>query len=571
MVRKARQILTVLFAAALTAQAKNPKVSADIPSSSSNSVDVIVQFKHTPNAQHASKITNRGGILKSDLSLVNSLHASVPGNRIEDLANDPEVAHISLDRPLSHLGSTTISFDVPAAAINASYAWNSGFIGKGIGVAIIDSGTQDTADLQNASGKTRIVFQQSYITGNTSTVDKYGHGIHVTGLIAGDGDKSAGQYEGVAPGVNVLNFRVLDDSGAGKDSYVIAAIQAAISLQKTYNIRVINLSLGRPVYESYTVDPLCQAVEQAWKAGIVVVVAAGNDGRDNSAGTNGYGTIMAPGNDPYVITVGAMKQMGTPSRGDDLIASYSSKGPTAVDHIVKPDIVAPGNQVISLAGKSTTQLIHSFPQNQVTTDYFVLSGTSMATGVVSGAVADLLQANPLLTPDQVKAILMKSSSKTFPTYSTTFDASTGTTYVSQYDVFTIGAGYLDLQAALGLASNPPAGSLNMLSPTAAFDPNSGDVFFQMNQNAFWGSNAMWGANAVWGSNALWGASVFTGSQSSVGAHNALWGSNALWGNNALWGANTTSGFNALWGNNALWGASSGDATQSLSVSINGEK
>ena len=140
----------------------------------------------------------------------------------------------------------------------------------------------------------------------------------------------------MAPGANLINLRVLDATGTGSDSNVIAAIGTAIQLKSRYNIRVINLSLGRPVSESYTLDPLCQAAEAAWNAGIVVVVAAGNDGRDNSAGTNGYGTITAPGNDPYVITVGAMKTESTYSRTDDLIATYSSKGPTQVDHIVKP-------------------------------------------------------------------------------------------------------------------------------------------------------------------------------------------------------------------------------------------
>ena len=148
--------------------------------------------------------------------------------------------------------------------------------------------------------------------------------------------------------MNLINLRVLDQNGAGTDSEVIAAIQTAIALKSTYNIRVINLSLGRPVWESYTLDPLCQAVEQAWKSGIVVVVAAGNYGRDNLAGTNGYGTITAPGNDPYVITVGAMKTMGTAARTDDVIASYSSKGPTLFDQVIKPDLVAPGNLIISL-------------------------------------------------------------------------------------------------------------------------------------------------------------------------------------------------------------------------------
>src|SRR5262249_37623072 len=140
-------------------------------------------------------------------------------------------------------------------------------------------------------------------------------------------------FRGMAPGVNILNLRVLDKNGSGKDSYVIAAIQRAVALKSQYNIRVINLSLGRPVTQSYKTDPLNQAVEAAWKAGIVVVVAAGNDGRDNSHNTQGYATINAPGNDPYVITVGAMKSMGTKSRTDDLMASYSSKGPTAMDHV----------------------------------------------------------------------------------------------------------------------------------------------------------------------------------------------------------------------------------------------
>jgi serine protease AprX len=241
---------------------------------------------------------------------------------------------------------------------------------------------------------------------------------------------------------------------------VIAAIERAIALKNTYNIRVINLSLGRPVFESYTDDPLCQAVEAAWKAGIVVVVAAGNDGRNNSFGTDGYGTITSPGNDPYVITVGAMKTLESYGRTDDLVASYSSKGPTLIDHIVKPDIVAPGNQVVSLLAKKNDTLAAQYPANNVVVNYygdpknknvsdayFTLSGTSMAAPVVSGAVADLLQANPRLRPDQVKSLLMATAYKTFPTSSTASDPQTGQSFVSYYDVFTIGAGYLDLSAA----------------------------------------------------------------------------------------------------------------------------
>lgn len=182
--------------------------------------------------------------------------------------------------------------------------------------------------------------------------------------------------------------------------------------------------------ESYKTDPLCQAVEAAWKAGIVVVVAAGNEGRNNDFNTNGYALITAPGNDPYVITVGAMRTLGTVFRGDDLITSYSSKGPTAIDHLAKPDLVAPGNRLASLKG--TFDLVSgTYPANIIplsdyvnttwtlaSPSYYKLSGTSMATAVASGAVALLLGKDSSLTPDTVKARLMLTATKSFPSYST---------------------------------------------------------------------------------------------------------------------------------------------------------
>src|SRR5207247_1545238 len=297
--------------------------------------------------------------------------------------------------------------------------------------------------------------------------------------------------KGIAPNANLINLRVLDQNGQGTDSGVISAIQVAISLQGKYHIRVMNLSLGRQVFESYTQDPLCQAVEAAWKKGIVVVAAAGNSGRDNSMGTGGYATITSPGNDPYVITVGAMKTEGSPVRSNSLIASYSSKGPTLLDHVVKPDIVAPGNRVVSLYGPNfvnpipggsyyvSEALPQEYPQNLVTyayydgslntwsttNAYYTLSGTSMATPVVSGAAALLVQAQPKITPDQVKARLMKTAYKAFPVSSTVVDPVTLATYVSEYDIFTVGAGYLDVGAVLA-SSDLATG--NGLSPTAVY-------------------------------------------------------------------------------------------------------
>src|SRR5262249_54944295 len=211
-------------------------------------------------------------------------------------------------------------------AVNASVAWSQyGLDGSGIGVAVIDSGISNHPDLKTTKGVTRIVFDQDFVGGGTD--DHYGHGGHVAGIIAGNGASSTGSfytmtYKGIAPNANLINLRVLDQNGHGTDSAVINAINTAIRLKNTYNIRVINLSLGRPVFESYKLDPLCQAVEAAWKKGLVVVVAAGNYGRDNSMGTSGYATITAPGNDPYVITVGAMKTEGSPDRANSLITSY---------------------------------------------------------------------------------------------------------------------------------------------------------------------------------------------------------------------------------------------------------
>ena len=293
-----------------------------------------------------------------------------------------------------------------------------------------------------------------------------------TGLASGTANGYAAKYAGVAPNVNLINLRALDQNGNGTDSQVIAAIQQAISLKSTYNIRVISMSLGRPVFESYTLDPVDQAVEAAWKAGIVVVVAAGNSGRSGSAW--GFATIGVPANDPAVITVGATMTLNTATRVDDKIASYSSKGPTVLDHIVKPDLVAPGNRIASLRVVGST-MDTKYPQYQVVpsngaSKYFILSGTSMATPIVSGAVALMLQKTPSLTPDQVKARLLKTAWKGIGQYTSSSD-SVGNIYNNEYDLFTYGAGYLDVDAAL---TNTDVATGVALSPTAVFNSSTQD-------------------------------------------------------------------------------------------------
>ncbi|MDQ2776946.1 MAG: S8 family peptidase [Acidobacteriota bacterium] len=550
--------LVGVVASVAIASAKS-KTSPELSQSDPQSVvHVIVGWNHIPGAHQHRQVTRLGGSLTHRYQNLKAGAYTLSAGAAMDLANDPDVAYVAVDRPVKPL------LDYTTDAVNAAAAWNQNLDGTGIGVAVIDSGMIQSRDLTNRNS---IVYNQDFtgeftqhgkVNNTANAPDVFGHGQHVAGIIASSGaSSSCGNctrvLKGVAPGVSLINLRVLDENGTGTDSEVIAAIDQAIALKDKYNIRVINLSLGRPVYESYTQDPLCQAVEQAWKAGIVVVVAAGNDGRDNSMGTNGYGTITAPGNDPFVITVGAMKAMQTMGRTDDLIASYSSKGPTVIDYISKPDIVAPGNLVASLLAFSKETLAIQSPANNVpvsyysstkpappppngapapgsTSPYFTLSGTSMATPVVSGAVADLLEANPSLTPDQVKARLMLTAYKTFPASSTATDPVTGQSYISYYDAFTVGAGYLDIAAALSSTALAPGSAM---SPAVDYDPSSGAVYLVGDSSAMWlpaGAQGVFSVQAVWGINAIdatranWGQlSATRANWGQISATRANWG------------------------------------------------
>jgi serine protease AprX len=539
-------MLSALPSYAGKASAPASKFSTDLaPYVGSNSeVTINVQFKKMPGTSKFKSWQGSGANLRWQLPVITAATMTVPGTMLSTLASESSVVYMTLDRPLTMTSNpTTEEF---ATAIEENIAASQyAFDGTGIGVAVIDSGIASHPDLNNANGVSRVVYSQSFVAGNSSPVDQYGHGTHVAGLIGGSGASSGSAngypavYAGMAPNVNLIDLRVLDQNGSGTDSQVIAAIQQAIALQSTYNIRVINMSLGRPVFESYTLDPVDQAVEAAWRAGIVVVAAAGNNGR--YAPTNGFATIGVPANDPAVITVGATRTLLTATRVDDTIASYSSKGPTAIDHIVKPDLVAPGNRLVSLRVAGST-LDASYPQYEVTasngsSQYFVLSGTSMATPVVSGAVALMLQQNPSLTPDQVKARLMKTAWKGFGQYSTSYDQYNNA-YNNEYDLFTYGSGYLDINAALG---NTDLASGVALSPTVVVNPN-GTVTLEntVPDSLFSGSSVVWGATSVvWGTTVVWGSNVISSTSVVWGATSVVWGATSVSGYSVVWGATST--------------------------------
>ncbi|HZU21561.1 MAG TPA: S8 family serine peptidase, partial [Terriglobales bacterium] len=259
-----------LVAGSLPAVAQQSKLAPELQGrDAADSVDVIVQFNQSPTDRHFAKVTSKGAEVTAKLASVNGgAFAHLPASSLAELAADPDVAYVSLDRPVHNTGTSSI--DYTPETVNAPWAWQTlQLTGTGIGVAVIDSGISAALDLNTYDPTThqissRIVYSQSFIKASNSTDDQYGHGTHVAGIIGGAGWASAGplfrhQFKGIAPNVNLVNLRVLDQDGSGTDSAVIAAIEKAIELKSQYNIRVINLSLGRQVYESYTLDPLCQA------------------------------------------------------------------------------------------------------------------------------------------------------------------------------------------------------------------------------------------------------------------------------------------------------------------------
>ncbi|MBC8446939.1 MAG: S8 family serine peptidase, partial [Chloroflexi bacterium] len=327
-------------------------------------------------------------------------------------------------------------------AIGADQLWNEALYlqGQGVTVAVVDSGIAPHDDLLDGVGNSRVVAQVDLTGGLGLPDDFYGHGTHVAGIIGGNGAKSDGTYIGVAPKVNLVDVKVIDDNGTGTTSDVVAGLQWILDNRAVYDIRVVNLSLNSSVAESYNNSPLDAALEILWFNNIVVVVSAGN---------NGGGALYAPANDPFVIVAGAADDMGTADIADDVLSSFSAYGMT-VDGFVKPDLISPGRDVISLLASDDCNLALAHPAHAVAGPYgnyyFRMSGTSMASAVTAGAVALLLQDEPGLTPDQVKHRLMATTQP--------FDGPTPSS---------TGAGYLDIYAAVHGATTGSANTAKITS------------------------------------------------------------------------------------------------------------
>ncbi len=472
------------------------------------------------------------------LDIISSIVLDLPDAQIKKLASQPGVIRLHDNRPIKSHNYTT-SITVGARTVQDFL----GLTGSGVGIAVIDSGiTSWHDDLTNRSsklypyGNQRVAKFVDFVNGRTLPYDDNGHGSHVAGTILGNGYDSLGLKAGIAPGASLVALKVLDANSQGSISNVIAALTWISQNYKTYNIRVVNLSVGSPIRESYWTDPLTLAAKKITDLGITVVTAAGNTGK-NAAGHLQWGGISAPGNAPWVLTVGASSTMGTLVRSDDTMADYSSSGPTYIDFGAKPDLVAPGTGTVSLAvpgstfyATKTAYLLAGI-LGLGYKPYLALSGTSMAAPVVSGTVALMLQANPSLTPNLIKAILQYTAQE-----------------YRGYSALRQGAGFLNTLGAVRLAQFYAANKPGSPMPLQTI----------WSRHVIWGNHEISGgylnplANA-WATNVVWGTARTAG----------LTGQNIVWGtacaddtcDNIVWGTADATGQNVVWGTNLVWGTS----------------
>jgi serine protease AprX len=357
---------------------------------------IIVRQTSAPSDRAESLVRSLGGRVTRELPIIASFSAVLPAGRVMDLASSGSVTRVWADGTVRMATDTSLLNDTTPPnknwqdAMDLPAAWNQGFTGRGVTVALLDTGVSQVADLGN-----RVLARVDF-TADQDGLDHFGHGTHMAGIIAGDGVTAGDPWTGVAPRADLVSVKVAGADGSTDVSVVIAGLQWIVAHQNDYNIQVLNLSFGTDSTQSYLVDPLDYAVEQVWRAGIAVVVAAGNRGP-------AAGTVNKPADDPFVISVGAIDTNNTVSRDDDQVASFSSRGPTQ-DGLSKPGIFAPGTTIVSNRDPGST-IDLAFPSARVGTDYFKGTGTSQAAAIVSGLAALMLQANPSLSPDQLKATL----------------------------------------------------------------------------------------------------------------------------------------------------------------------
>jgi serine protease AprX len=530
---------TLVATLAGTSVAASPAASASATASAGATENVIVTSTGLLGAVTA--VLGLNGVIVTTFHLINGVEATISPALVPVLDALPGIS-VTPDAQVSVQSATGTSTestgphapsDVFRQETGADQLAAGGDAGQGVTVAVLDTGVDRLPDFGG-----RLIGGVDLTGAGSPYQDSYGHGTFVAGLIAGDGASSGGQYQGEAPGARLVSVKVAGADGTTHLSTLITGLQWAVDHRAQYGIKVLNLSLGFQSGQSTATNALDQAAEATWKSGIAVVTSAGNSGPFN-------GTILSPGDDPLVITVGALDDMATADPGDDEMNNFSSVGPTTADGWAKPDLVTSGRSVVSLAAPGST-IDSSYPSGQLGTANFVGSGTSFSAAVASGAAALVLADNPGLTPNQVKARLLATTSpgplgNPFVDGHGALDAyAAATAGAVSFSQSTAGLLPTLLSLLLPLTPssrlstwNPSLWSGLSLSPPAGSDPRSGLAW----DGGDWDGGAWTGRawNNGWWSGALWNAGDWTGRAWNNGA----WAGSA-W-NGAAWSGGTWSG------------------------------
>ena len=511
--RRARLTPLVALAALV-----GPLVSGGAPAAADNSSSYIVwTLDAVGSSTAAADVASVGGTVLAPLNVADGVEAQLTATEVTALEGLVGVV-VTNDFAVAVADTTSGPNDRPGAAVfpqqtGASRLWADGITGAGVNVAVLDTGIDALPDFSG-----RLVDGVDLSGGGNPFQDGYGHGTFVAGLIAGNGASSGGAFTGEAPGAGLVSVKVADASGGTDLATVLKGLQWVSAHQQTDRISVINLSLGAAPQSSTVQDPLDHAVEKLWHAGVTVVASAGNAGPFN-------GTILTPGDDPLVITAGALDDLGQTSPGNDVMVPWSSAGPTNPDGWFKPDLVTSGRSVVSLRAPGSTVDVNN-PSAEVGTANFVGSGTSFSAAVTSGAVALVLQASPGVGPDTVKGRLL---------------GSTGPGPVG--DPFVDGFGALN---ALGAAQ--ATFGITQATPTAPA-PNGSTVSLQGTwQGSAWNGSA-WNGSAWNGS--AWNGSAWNGSAWNGSAWNGSAWNGSAW-NGSAWNSGYWSG--SAW-NGSAWNGS----------------
>lgn len=510
-----------------------------------------------------------GARVAREFPVINAVSAYLTTTQVNQLTTNAGV-RVTFDRSVRTMNAvanpagTSLSAQATKYAIDnhittqtgADQLHQYGITGRGVTVAVLDSGTLMGGQigqhlLRDSLGRARAFVKYDATTSRRSrnlNDDLNGHGTHVTGIIASSLKSENGKYNGMAPDAYLMSIKAFDAQGNGSYTDVLDGLNWIFQNRNRYRIRVLNLSLGADVQSSYWNDPINQAVMRLWQAGVVVVTSAGNTGSEN-------GTVTVPGNNPYIVTVGAITDSFTPdTAGDDRLTTFSSRGPT-FEGFVKPEIVAFGGHISTKMNKSLL-VNKNYVASSTGEDYHMVSGTSQASAVVAGTVALMLDHNPSLSPDDVKCRLIASAQ-------VVADPGTG----ADYSPFAQGAGLINAFAAVnsnayGCANQGlnVSADLNGVEHFAGPTKLTSDGHFTVNLNGTLvkSENSISSlANPAWATMArttleggLWGTTLEGGLWGTT-LEGGLWGSTlegGLWGSTlegGLWGTTLEGG---LWGN-----------------------